>query len=104
MSENDLIRQLELDRGETLEQTIDGLAQTVEEHIELFNELRQQRDALKAGMEVIKMALNDGVETEGCFWPARKWLDDRGIYNGDLADLRVLYAVARAALAQAEGK
>lgn len=47
------------DGFETLEDTIDNLAQTVEEHIALFHELRQQRDALKAALEAIQQTTSE---------------------------------------------
>lgn len=57
---------------------------------------------LVAALEVIRTALNDGEG--GNYWPARKFLDERGIYNDDLYDLRVLDRVAAAALAAARGE
>ena len=54
--------------------------------------------ALREALEAIKTAINDEEDGSGSYWPARKFLDDRGIYNGDLNDLRVLYAVTKTAL------
>lgn len=71
----------------------------------LAKEIMDQKEinaALVEALEVIKTALGDGEG--GSFWPARKFLDDRNIYHGDLNDLRVLDRVARAALALARGE
>lgn len=64
------------------------------ERVKLINQLADARKAL----EVLKTALNDGEG--GNYWPARKFLDERDIYHGDLNDLRVLHAVVKAALEQ----
>lgn len=61
-----------------------------------LRELKASRDKLAAALKVIELALGDG--DGGSYWPARKFLDDRGIYNGDLNDLRVLSFVAKVAL------
>lgn len=54
---------------------------------------------LRLALEVIAIALNDDSEGHGgSYWDARQWLDLHGVYNDDLNDLRVLYAVARKAL------
>jgi hypothetical protein len=41
---------------------------------------------------------------DGNYWAARKWLDERDIYNGDLSGAAVIHAVASTALAQAKGE
>jgi hypothetical protein len=53
-------------------------------------------------LEVIAEALKEPAG--GSYWPARAFLDERDICNIDLNDLRVLNAVARAALAKARGE
>lgn len=57
-------------------------------------------DAAVEALRIISAAIADG--DGGSYWPARKFLDDRGIYHGDLNDERVLDAVARAVLAAIE--
>ena len=56
----------------------------------------------RAVLDIIEKAIADG--DGGSYWPARKYLDDHGVYNDDLNELRVLGAVAKAALAKLEGK
>jgi hypothetical protein len=64
-----------------------------------MNENDAQGDVL-AALKVIAIALKEPAGGE--FWSARKFLDDRGIFNGDLDGERVLLRVAQAAIARAE--
>lgn len=63
-------------------------------HQQLIDVEKQLAEA-RAALDVLKTALNDG--DGGSYWPARKYLDEHGIYHGDLNDLRVLYAVVKTA-------
>lgn len=67
--------------------------------------VRAERDAaredaarLAEALEVIHTATRDDEHEQ--FWDARKWLDEHGVFNDDLADLRVIAKVARAALSR----
>ena len=66
---------------------------------EAIVEQAQRIEKLEEALRAISPALADG--DGGPFWPARAYLKKHDIYDGDLNDLRVLDAVARAAL---EGK
>jgi hypothetical protein len=55
----------------------------------------------RSALAVIAEALEE--PSGGSYWPARRFLDQRSIYNDDLSDLRVLRVVAERALA-AKGK
>jgi hypothetical protein len=51
---------------------------------------------LRQALRVIRKGLSE--DATGEFWSARKWLDRRGIYHGDLSGYRVLELVAKHAL------
>jgi hypothetical protein len=51
---------------------------------------------LRKALRVIRKGLSE--EADGEFWPARRWLDNRGIFHGDLSGYRVLELVAKHAL------
>ena len=53
---------------------------------------------MKLALDCIAKGLADTTDGDGDYHPARAFLDSRGIYNGDLYDLRVLYAVCKAVL------
>lgn len=61
-------------------------------NVTLSTENAQLRQALRA----IRKGLSE--DSDGEFWPARRWLDARKIYHGDLSGNRVLELVAKHAL------
>lgn len=62
------------------------------ENVKLTKQVRDLRRALL----VIQKGLTD--DADGEFWSARKWLDTRDIYHGDLSGHRVLDLVAKTVL------
>lgn len=64
-------------------------------------ELRHENQRLRMALCTIAEALKE--PDGGSYWPARAFLDELDICHVDLNDLRVLHAVARAALAKARG-
>lgn len=70
----------------------DELEATRAANVTLNTENAQLRQALR----VIRKGLSEG--SDGEFWSARKWLDTRGIFHGDLSGYRVLELVAKHAL------
>lgn len=58
-------------------------------NVALNNENAQLRQALR----VIRKGLSD--ESDGNYWPARRWLDRRNIFHDDLSGHRVLELIAR---------
>ena len=51
---------------------------------------------LSKALRVIQHGLTE--DADGEFWSARKWLDKRDIYHGDISGYRVLDLVAKTAL------
>src|SRR5687767_2562107 len=70
----------------------DALAAAEAANVTLNTENAQLRQALR----VIRKGLSE--EADGTFWPARRWLDTRDIFHGDLSGYRVLELVAKHAL------
>jgi hypothetical protein len=69
-----------------------GGAMLLADNVKLAKRVRDLRMALV----VIQKGLTD--DADGEFWSARKWLDKRDIYHGDLSGLRILDLVAKTAL------
>ena len=67
----------------------------------LLAEARRRVGKLEKALRIIEAAIADG--DGGSYWPARKFLDERDIYNDDLNEERVLGAVAKAALTKEPG-
>ena len=81
------------------------LWEALAENIKIAKELtgsRAENALLKDKVERCGAAL-DAIEQgtwldSGSFWPMRNWLDEQGVYHGDVSDVYVFGLVARTAL------
>jgi hypothetical protein len=79
----DLLTRLEHPRAQDL---------TAGDVVELANLIAYAR-SLQEAMHAIYQAMRD--DEKGEWWTLRKWLNDRGIYNGDIGDHRLIEEVCR---------